>query len=82
MFEHPQVTYDAIVAEQQRIDRANELRRIIADNPERVVLRQHPILDRLRNVIPRGRTNAATKAVASESPREICDPTARAAHAR
>ena len=82
MFEHPQLTYDAIAVEQKRIDRANEMRRIVADSPERIVPRQHPILRRLRSMFRNERTDAAAQAIASDRPRVICDPAAQAAHAR
>ena len=44
MFEHTSFTYDMIVAERERVDRANELRRIVSESPSRIVRREHPVV--------------------------------------
>lgn len=48
MFEHPSFIHDALIVEQERIDRANELRRVIAENPSRIARREHPLRARIR----------------------------------
>lgn len=82
MYEHPSYTYNAFVVEQERIDRANELRRIIAENPERVVRRERPLARRVRGWFGIGRSDAAASAIASENPQAATDVIARPAHAR
>lgn len=83
MYEHPSFTYSTIVREQQRVDRANELRRVIAENPSRVVRREHPVLNRMRGWFRNKRADAAAPVAAhSETAPTISDPAARAAHAR
>lgn len=82
MFEHPSDIYNTIVVEQERIDRANELRRIIAENPERVITRRRPVLALVRGWFRGRQADAAASAVASESSRANGDAVARPAHAR
>ncbi len=65
MYEHPSYIYNTVMVEQERIDRANELRRIIAENPERIVTRRRPVLARVREWFGAERTDAAAAAVAS-----------------
>lgn len=82
MFEHPSLTYNTIAVEQERVDRVNEMRRIISENPSRVVARRHRVLDRVRGWFGSRRADAQASAAPSGSPHVICDPTARPAHAR
>lgn len=82
MFEYPSFTYSSIVAEQERVDRANELRRIIAENPSRVVKRERSLLVRMRDWFGTRRADAATPAASSDTPRVISEQTAQPAHAR
>lgn len=82
MYEHPSYIYNAFVVEQERIDRANELRRIIAENPERVVRHEGSFARRVRGWFGIGRSDAAASAVASENPQAATDVIARPAHAR
>lgn len=82
MYEHPSYIYNTVMVEQERIDRANELRRIIAESPERIVTRRRPVLTRVREWFGVERTDAAAAAVASDSARVIGDPAPRPAHAR
>lgn len=82
MFEHPSFTYNTIAAEQERVDRANELRRVIAANPSRVVPRTHPVLDRMRGWLGVRRVDAAVPGAASGGQRVVGDNAARPAHAR
>jgi len=79
MFQDPILTHDSIVAEQARVDEANELRRMVADHPDRVIPRRHPILARVRGWFRAGRKNAAT---AAPEARVAPDPAARPLHAR
>ncbi|MGO2747671.1 hypothetical protein [Microbacterium sp.] len=60
MFEHPSYTYSVIVADQQLVDRANELRLAVAEHPEQVVPRAHPFRDRVRGWFHARRADAAT----------------------
>lgn len=71
MFEHPAITYDAIVAERQRVDRANELRRIIAENPSRVVTRERPLVSWMRKWFGARRADAAASSTPADSRRVI-----------
>ncbi|WP_300267498.1 hypothetical protein [Microbacterium sp.] len=87
MFEHPSFTYTAYVTERQRIDRENELRRVIAEHPERIVSPRHPFVSRIRELIRRRlgeerRDSAAVAAAASERSRRLNDSSASAVHAR
>lgn len=82
MYEHPSFTYSRFAVEQERMDRANELRRTIAENPSRIVPRAHPVLDRMRGWFGRRQADAAASAPASDGQHVICDQTARPAHAR
>lgn len=82
MFEHPSYIYSSIVVEQERVDRANELRRIIAENPARIVPRAHPVIDRLRDWFGGRQADAAASAAASDGSRRICEENARPAHAQ
>lgn len=82
MYEHPSFTYNSIVVEQERVDRANELRRVIAENPSRIVPRAHPVLDRIRGWFGVRRADAATAAAPSGSSRIICEQPVQPAHAR
>ncbi|MGO2931846.1 hypothetical protein [Microbacterium sp.] len=82
MYAHPSYIYNAFVVEQERIDRANELRRIIAENPERVVRHEGSFARRVRGWFRGGGSDAAASAIASETPRGAADVTARPAHAR
>lgn len=82
MYEHPSYTYSSIVVEQERVDRANELRRIVAENPSRIVPRTHPVLDRMRTWLGARRADAATAAAPPDSSRIICEQPAQPAHAR
>lgn len=82
MYEHPAHTYSIIVAEQGRVDRANELRRIIAENPARVVPRSHPRLDRVRSWFRARRADAEALRASAETPRITGDQAAEPAHAR
>lgn len=82
MYEHPSYIYSSIVVEQERVDRANELRRIIAENPSRIVPRTHPVLDRMRGWFGVRRADAGAPATSADSARVICEQTARPAHAR
>jgi hypothetical protein len=81
MYEHPSYTYSSIVVEQERLDRANELRRIIAENPSRIVPRTHPFLDRMRGWFGGRRADAAAEAVSPEGVRGVRDEHSRPAHA-
>lgn len=81
MYEHPSYIYNTVLVEQERIDRQNELRRIIAENPERVVRRRGPVLSRVSGWFRTRQADAAASGVASDTPR-VVDPMARPAHAR
>ncbi len=81
MYEHPSFIYGSIIVEQERVDRANELKRIIAENPSRIVPRAHPVLDRIRGWFGSGRADAAAAAASSDSARGMCDEHARPVHA-
>lgn len=81
MYEHPSYTYSSIVVEQKRVDRANEMRRIIAENPARIVPRAHPVLDRMRGWFGGARADAAAADPSPDGARGICDEHARPAHA-
>lgn len=82
MFEHPSQVIETIAVEQERIDRANELRRFIAEHPERIVRRERPFVARVRSWFGTRRADAATPAAASDGSLVICDQNARPAHAR
>ncbi len=89
MFEHPFFTYNRVVVEQERVDRANEVRRIVAESPSRIVPRARPVRDRIRGWFGAGRADAAAQSAPSESPRAIpespraiSDQTAQPVHAR
>ncbi|GAB3632023.1 hypothetical protein GCM10027421_13760 [Microbacterium shaanxiense] len=82
MYEHPSFTYGSIIVEQERVDRANEMRRIIAENPSRIIPRAHPVLDRMRGWFRAGRADAVSAATSVDGARAVCDHTARPAHAR
>lgn len=94
MYEHPSFLYDTAVADQRRIDQANELRRVIAENPSRIVPRKRPLLAALRRLLGVRRVDATPsmttppKQAASGArtraagARPGCDPVGRAAHAR
>lgn len=56
MFEHTSFTYDMIVAEQERVDRANEMRRIVSENPSRIVRRERPFVAWMRRLGARRET--------------------------
>ncbi len=87
MFEHPSHTYSRILIEQERIDRANELRRIVADNPARIVRRRRR---RRRRALVAGisgwfrsrRREAVASAAPAEHPCAVNDSPVRPAHAR
>ncbi len=79
MFQDPILTHDSIVAEQARVDEANELRRMIADHPDRVIPRRHPVLAWGRGWNRIDRANTAT---AAPEARVAPDPAARPLHAR
>ncbi|WP_259064422.1 hypothetical protein [Microbacterium sp. AK031] len=82
MYEHPSFTYNTILVEQERVDRANELRRVIAENPSRIVPRAHPVRDRIRGWFSVRRADAAAQSAPSDSPRVISEQTAQPVHAR
>lgn len=82
MYEHPAYIYDTITVEQERVDRANELRRFIAEHPERVVRRERPFVTRVRGWFGARRADAAASAAASEGSAVVCDQNARPAHAQ
>jgi len=82
MYEHPSFTYNRVVVEQERVDRANELRRVVAENSSRIMPRAHPVRDRIRGWFGVSRADAATPVAASESARVICEPTAQPVHAQ
>lgn len=82
MYEHPSFIYSTIVVEQERVDRANELRRIIAENPSRIVPRAHPVLDRMRGWFGGRQADATTQAAPVDGPHVIREQAARPAHAR
>lgn len=79
MFQDPILTHDVIVAEQARVDEANELRRMVADHPDRVIPHVHPILARVRGWF---RVDRAGTATAAPEGRVAPDPAARPLHAR
>lgn len=82
MIEHPFYTYNAFAVEQERIDRANERRRFIAENPERIVQRERSLARRVRGWFGGRRSDAATLVAASDGAHAASDRTARPAHAR
>ncbi|WP_194421316.1 hypothetical protein [Microbacterium abyssi] len=82
MYEHPSYIHNTILVEQERIDRENELRRIITENPDRVIRRRGSVLSRVSGWFRTRQADAAASVVAADSPRAICDTTARPAHAR
>lgn len=67
MYEHTSLMYDTIVADQQRIDRANELRRFVAENSSRVIPRERPIFSWVRRLFGIGRADAAMPAAVRAS---------------
>lgn len=69
MFEHPSDIYNAIVVEQDRVDRANELRRIIAENPDRVIMRRRSVRAWARDRFGSRNADAAAPAPAFEGAR-------------
>ncbi len=82
MFEHPSYTVSSFAVEQERIDRANEMRRVIAENPERIVPRERSFSRRVRGWFGARRVDAATPVAASDDARVARDQAARPAHAR
>ena len=80
MYEH--FTYSTIVVERERIDRENELKRIVAENPDRVVRRENALVARVRGWLRTHRTDAAAASVAAERVSEIRDEVPRPAYAR
>lgn len=82
MYEHSSYVYNTFAIEQERIDRANERRRFIAEHPERIVRRERPFVARVRAWFAVRRADAAAPAetvVGSEHARES---SARAVPAR
>jgi len=87
MYEHTSFTYDTIVAEQKRVDRANELRRVIAESPQRVEPRERRLPSRIRGLLGIGRADAAAQVTSSssapaEGSRVTREHTAQPVHAR
>lgn len=78
MFEHSSYIHNSFAVEQERIDRANELRRVIAESPERIVPRERSITRRVRGWLRRRRADAVT----TDDARVARDQAARPAHAR
>ena len=82
MFEHPSHTYSRILMEQERIDRANELRRIVADNPARIVRRRRALVAGISGWFRSRRREAVASAAPAEHPCAVNDSSVRPAHAR
>lgn len=74
--------YSTIVVEQERLDRENELKRIVSENPDRLVRRERRLVTRVRGWLRRHQTDAAAAAVAADSVREIRDEVPQPAYAR
>ncbi|MEW1963022.1 hypothetical protein AB0269_11245 [Microbacterium sp. NPDC077644] len=74
--------YSTIVVEQERLDRENELKRIVSENPDRLVRRERRLVSRARGWLRRHQTDAAAAAVAADSVREIRDEVPQPAYAR
>ncbi|GAA1536964.1 hypothetical protein HD600_001447 [Microbacterium ginsengiterrae] len=64
MYDHPSYIFDTIKADQERLDRANELHRSIIEHPERVVPRPSRIAGTLRGWFRAARRDAAASAAA------------------
>jgi hypothetical protein len=80
MYEH--FIYSTIVVEQQRMDRENELKRIVGENPDRLVRRENALVARVRGWFRSHETDAAAAAVTADSAREIRDQVPQPAYAR
>lgn len=52
MYEHPYLTYQVSAVEIERIAQAAERRRIVAENPSRVVAREGLLTRMLRRAVP------------------------------
>ncbi|HWK76663.1 hypothetical protein [Microbacterium sp.] len=80
MYEH--FIYDAIVIEQERLERELERQRIIREDPDRLVRRERRFVARVRAWFRRHEPDAAAAALAADSLREIRDEVPQPAYAR
>lgn len=65
MYDHPYLTYQVSTIDTQRAAEAAERRRIIAENPSRVIAREGEIARMLRRVV---RARSGRTAVRAEAP--------------
>jgi hypothetical protein len=82
MYENPTYIYNTFAVEQERIDRANERRRIVAENPDRVVPRERSFSRRLRAWFGARHADAASPTASDDVRVGHGDRAARPVHAR
>lgn len=74
MYEHPYLTYQVSAVETERLAQAAERRRIVAENPSRVVAREGLLVRMLRRALPVKRTRPEARAEASGVSGARCVP--------